>query len=72
LSDVITDAFEALEALAKIVCGNEKTLDASAEQFISKIKAADDYKSILKAYIPFAHKFRPTALIRPWVHQKVM
>ncbi len=58
LSDVITDAFEALEALAKIVTGKEKTLDSNRELFLSKVKASDAYKSILREYCDYAHNFR--------------
>jgi hypothetical protein len=62
LSDVITDAYEALEAFAKIVAGNDQTLDANQETFLARICASDEYKQILgeclKKYRPFAHKFR--------------
>ena len=58
LTDVVTDAYEALEALAKIVCSNEKTLDSNRELFIGKVKASEEYKKILRDYTEFAHKFR--------------
>jgi hypothetical protein len=58
LSDVVTDAYEALESLAKIACGNEKTLDANRESFVSLVKASEEYKTILKDYCFFAHKIR--------------
>jgi hypothetical protein len=58
LSDVVTDAYEALEALAEIVTGKDTKLDAIQQEFISRINASDDYKRILKEYIAFAHKFR--------------
>ena len=58
LSDVITDAYEALESLAKIVTDKDKTLDANRELFVSKINASPDYKKILAEYCDFAHKFR--------------
>jgi hypothetical protein len=58
LSDVITDAFEALEALAKIVTGKEKTLDSNGELFLSKVKASEAYNPILREYCTYAHNFR--------------
>jgi hypothetical protein len=57
LSDVITDAFESLEALAKIVTGKDKTLDSNRELFLSKVKASDAYKLILREYCTYAHNF---------------
>lgn len=58
LSDVITDAYEAIEALAKIICNNDKDLSANREQFIKNVKASDEYKKILKEYIVYANNFR--------------
>ncbi len=59
LSDVITDMYEALEALSKIVIEKpKKDLYANATLFIKKINVSSAYKSILKAYINYAHKFR--------------
>ena len=61
LSDVITDMYEALEALAKVIIGNDKDLSANAEQFMSKVNISDEYKPILKAYISYANEFRHAA-----------
>jgi len=59
LSDVITDTYEAVEALAKIVTGRPNTdLSGNAEVFIKAVKASDEYKSILKEYIVYANRFR--------------
>jgi hypothetical protein len=59
LSDVITDMYESLEALAKIVTEKKsKDLSANAELFIKKIKASEEYKAILREYINFANAFR--------------
>lgn len=58
LSDVITDMYEALEALAKIVTGREKDLSANRELFLKQVKASDSYKIILKDYIDYANNFR--------------
>jgi len=55
LSDVVTDLYEALEALAKIVTGSDSELSANQEQFLSKVKTSDQYKPILKAYIAYAN-----------------
>ena len=57
--DVITDMYEALEALAKIVTGRPTNdLSANAELFLSKANASRGYKAILKSYIQFANDFR--------------
>lgn len=59
LSDVVTDMYEALEALAKIVTDRPtKDLSANAELFIKEIKASAAYKSILKEYVEYANNFR--------------
>jgi len=62
LSDVITDMYEALEALAKIVTERpDKDLSANKELFISKINASSEYKKILSEYINYANNFRHAA-----------
>lgn len=61
-SDVITDMYEALEALAKIVSGREaKDLSSNQEAFISKVAASDAYKKLLRQYIEYANNFRHAA-----------
>lgn len=55
LSDVITDMYEAVEALAKIICDNDKDLSANREALVSKLNLADPYKKILKEYIEYAN-----------------
>jgi hypothetical protein len=59
LSDVITDMYEALEALSKIIteCPN-KDLSANRELFTSKVNASNEYKKILAEYITYANEFR--------------
>jgi len=61
LADVITDMYEALEALAKIITGRDKELSANAKILISKLNVSEDYKPILKAYIAYANEFRHAA-----------
>jgi hypothetical protein len=62
LSDVVTDSYEALEALGKILTGKDKTLDANRELFLSKVNASDEYKRILHQYCEYAHNFRHGAI----------
>jgi sulfur transfer protein SufE len=50
--------YEALEALAKVVTGRDKDLSANRELFLSKVKASEGYKGILKEYIEYANNFR--------------
>lgn len=57
-SDVITDMYEALEALAKIITGKDKDLSANRDLFLKKIKTSEYYKPILKEYHTYACKFR--------------
>ena len=62
LPDVITDLYEALEALAKIVTGRSaKELSANKEIFWSKLNVSDSYKRILGDYIDYANLFRHAA-----------
>jgi hypothetical protein len=59
LSDVITDMYETLEALSKIITKRpKKDLSANRELFLSKIKASNAYKKILSEYINYANEFR--------------
>ena len=59
LPDVITDMYEALEALAKIVTGREeKDLSGNQQLFLSKVAVSDEYRPILKSYIAYANNFR--------------
>lgn len=54
LADVLTDMYESLEAVAKIVNGN-KDLSANREEFVSKLKLSEHYKLMLKEYIRYAN-----------------
>ena len=59
LADVITDMYESVEALSKIVTGrNTKDLSANAEMFIKMVRTSDHYKQLLKDYISYANQFR--------------
>jgi hypothetical protein len=59
LSDVITDAYEALEALTKIITKRlDSDLSANRELFIKNVGASDAYKNMLKEYIDYANRFR--------------
>jgi hypothetical protein len=62
LADVVTDMYEAVEALAKIVTGRKnKDLSANAELLVRTIDASEHYKQILKDYISYANEFRHAA-----------
>lgn len=63
LADVITDMYEALEALAKIITARDRDLSANAELLISKLNVSEEYRSILKTYIAYANEFRHAAEI---------
>jgi len=55
-ADVITDMHEALEGVAKRVTGRDANLSANAELFISKVKASEGYKHLLKEYLVYANE----------------
>ncbi len=57
-SDTITDLYEALEALAKIVCANDRELSGNKELFIKKIKLGKHYATMLSVYIDYANEYR--------------
>ena len=57
-SDVVTDAYEALEALAKIVTSKNRDLSANREAFISKLGFEDFHKKLLREYVTYGCKFR--------------
>src|SRR5947209_309762 len=57
LPDVLRDTYDALEALAKIICNNDRDLSANREKFVSGLKLADSYKRMLKEYIEYANDF---------------
>jgi len=56
--DVITDVYEALEALAKLVTGRDTELAANREKLASVIKLPEAYSKILKEYIDFGCEYR--------------
>jgi hypothetical protein len=57
--DVVTDVYEALEALAGIVTGRPiKDLSANQEMFVAELKASEGYKRLLREYISYANTFR--------------
>jgi len=61
--DVITDAYEALEAMAQNVLRNNKELSANREPFVKALKGLtkqykDRLKKILKEYIDYGCDFR--------------
>lgn len=58
LSNTVTDMYEALEALAKIVTGRDRDLSGNAESYISKLGLSEHYKGMLKAHIKYANKYR--------------
>ena len=61
LSDVITDTYESLEAMAKILAGNDKDLSANKDKFIAILKLNESYKKILSEYISYGCQYRHAA-----------
>lgn len=58
LLDVITDMYEALEAMAKVMVGNNKDLSANRERFVNELPVSEKYKRLLKEYVAYANDFR--------------
>lgn len=59
LANTITDMYEALEAMAKVVTNRpKKDLSGNAELFVKKLGLSDYYKKMLKDYISYANEFR--------------
>lgn len=56
--DVITDVYEALEALAKSVTGRDADLSANREKFAATLGLPEAYKKMLKEYIDFGCEYR--------------
>lgn len=61
LSDVVTDMYEALEAVAKIVTKRDADLSSNRERFIKALRASDAYKKLLKEYVEYGCEFRHAA-----------
>lgn len=59
LADVVTDMYEAVETVAKIVTKKRNIhLATNYELFVSKVRASEHYKKLLKDYIAYANEFR--------------
>lgn len=58
LADTVTDMYEALEAMAKVVTGRDRDLSANKEKFISLLNLSDYYKIMLGNYIEYANQYR--------------
>ena len=58
MNDVITDAYEALEALSKIVAGSTKDLSSNREKMLSNMGSLTGLGMILKEYITYGCRYR--------------
>ena len=56
--DVITDVYEAVEALAKSVTGRDADLSANREKFASVLTLPEAYSKMLKEYVDFGCEYR--------------
>ena len=59
--DVVTDMYESLEALAKIVTKSDRELAGNREKFASEIELPKEYNQMLKEYVDFGCKYRHAA-----------
>ncbi len=69
MADTVTDMYEALEAMVKVVTGRDKDLSANRESFISKLYLSSHFKIMLKNYIEYANEYRHAA--EPCVERKL-
>ena len=58
LADVVTDMYEAVEALARITTGRDRDLSGNREMFVSSLGVSDYYKGLLKNYVDYANRYR--------------
>lgn len=58
LEDAVTNAYNALEAMAKVVVDPNALFPANRERFIDKLGISKEYKRIAKEMTDYAHKFR--------------
>ena len=58
LKDAVANAYESLEAMAKVVMEADKDLSAVQEKLASKLDLGKHFKAILHEYIEFANLFR--------------
>lgn len=58
LADTVTDMYEALEAMAKLVTGKDKDLSGNKEKFICMLKLSHYYNRMLGDYIDYANEYR--------------
>ncbi len=56
LRDIITDMYEALEAMAKIVTGRDQDLSGNREKFISQLNLTEFHREMLRLYIEYANR----------------
>jgi hypothetical protein len=61
LRDTITDMYEALEKMARIVNGNDKNLSANTPSFVSNLGLSEHYANMLREYCRYAHAYRHAA-----------
>lgn len=61
LSDVITDVYESLEAMAKVVVGNDDELSGNRDRFISALGLNEYYKRLFSEYIKYGCQYRHAA-----------
>jgi len=61
LSDVITDVYESLEAMARIVVGNDRELSGNRDVFINKLDLNENYKKMFSEYIDYGCQYRHAA-----------
>lgn len=58
LADTVTDIYEALEAMAKVVTGRDKDLSSNRELFVSKLRLGRQHGKMLIDYIDYANDYR--------------
>lgn len=58
LGDTVKNCYIALEGISRVILKNGKTLDNNKDALLAHMGLSDGWKSILGAYINYAHDFR--------------
>lgn len=58
LAKVAEDMCEASEALARIVCNNNSSINDNIEELVTKLQLAKNYEKILKEYVSYSNRYR--------------
>jgi hypothetical protein len=65
LKNVIRDCYEALEVVARAVCGNTRELSGNREVFANKLRLSGELGQLLLGYVEFGNQYRHGQTLEP-------